>query len=175
MNAFPYGLRSHSCVRQRTDVLREEDHNTIVGVFAAEPFLILKGDYLLSAYLLARLYDACIAARLRSDRIEIFDLGADPQDQAPRWYAIDVDAFDSWLACHWLPDAPAEPLAYPDAVSFLGNGPQARGPRWYSVDDVILGYLPQSQGAYSIPAGSALPGFADLAGVSSGRGAEIPS
>lgn len=130
---------------------------------------------MLSAYLLARLYDACIAARLRNDRIEIFDLGADPDGQTPRWYAVDIDAFERWLADHWRPDAPAEPLAYPDAVSFLGNGPQARGPRWYSVDDVIFGYLPQSQGAYSISAGSALPGFADLAGVSTGRRSDIPS
>ena len=141
----------------------------------ADPFLILEGNNLLSPYLLARLYDACVAARLRSDQMEIFDLGTDPQDDLPRWYAIDVDEFERWLANHWCADSAQEPLAYPDAVSFLGNGPQRKGPRWYSADGLILGYLAQTNGSYIIPASETLPGFGNLAGVESGRGAAVAS
>lgn len=128
---------------------------------------------MLSPSLLARLFDGCIAARLRGDRTELFDLGGAAHGHALRWCAIDVDAFDGWLAHFWLAEGPPEPLAYPDAVSFLGTGPLARGPRWYSVDDTILGYVPHSPGAYRIPAASALPGLPDLAGFSTGVTADM--
>jgi hypothetical protein len=123
---------------------------------------------LLSAYLLARLFDGCVAARLRGDRIEIFDLGGPDRGHEPRWYAVDIETFEDWLALHWLPESPPEPFAYPDAVSFLGNGPNMKGPRWYSADGTILGFVSQSPGAYCVPAASELPGFADRTGASSG-------
>lgn len=59
--------------------------------------------------------------------------------------------FATWLAAFWVEGGPPEPVAYPDAVSFLGAA--GRGIRWYRLDTDIIGYLPGCpNGCYRVPA-----------------------
>ena len=107
---------------------------------------------MLTPHLLATLFDRCIAAQLHRNLDEKAAVRA-------HCFSVDSGLFTDWLARHWQHDGPPEPAAYPDAVSFFGAQSMARGPRWYAVDDVILGFLPDSQrGCYRVPMHELLPG-----------------
>ena len=86
----------------------------------------------------------------------------------------DVDAamaFATWLAAFSVDGGPPEPVAYPDAISFLGGA--GRGVRWYSVDTNIVGYLPDGpRGCYRVPASAVPPAVRSSA---SPRGISIGS
>jgi hypothetical protein len=123
-----------------------------------------EGFRVLTPDILAVISDRCVAARLRGDRTVSIDL-FDPEMDAQPWsWHIDVSLMCDWIARHWRPEGPAEPSAYPDAVSFLGQQRDSAGPRWYAAEGMILGYIPGTvHGCYAISAWSALPGLLSAA------------